>query len=162
MDLYLTPSENALKLAKEKGYDVSKKESGILLSADTLVVCQEKILGKPKDKQHAQEMLEALSGKTHEVITGFLILDTHSKKEYSEAVVTKVTFKILKKQDIEHYLETNEPFDKAGGYGVQEKKDLFVEQIEGSYSNVVGLPMDEVCRELKKFGITSSEHQRTQ
>lgn len=97
-------------------------------------------------------MLNALSGNTHRVITGFTLLDTETGKSISEAVETKVTFKKLTQKQIDQYIQTGSPLDKAGAYAIQEKNDEFVEKIEGSYWNVVGLPVEEVLRVLGEFG----------
>ncbi len=155
-DLKLSPEENTLKIAREKAQAVALKAKGVILSADTMVVLNHHLLGKPKNKTHAKKMLKLLSGKAHRVITAFVIYDTEIKKEYSKIVITKVTFKKLLPQDIEKYVETNSPYDKAGSYAVQEIGDKFIEKINGSLTNIIGLPLDEVIEGLKKYGILPS------
>lgn len=160
LDPKLTPDQNALSIAKKKALEVAKKSEGVILAADTLVKIKNKILGKPKNKAHAREMLEELSGETHEVITAFVIYDSQIQKEISKIVSTKVTFKKLPPQFIEQYLTTHNPIDKAGAYAIQENGDAFIEKIEGSFSNVVGLPIEEIKAALQKFGILPFNHNK--
>ncbi len=156
----LTPTQNALLIAKQKALEVAKKRKGIILAADTIVKLKDKILGKPKDKAHAREMLKALSGNSHEVITAFVVYDSQTQKEISKIVSTKVTLKNLTPQFIEHYLTTHNPMDKAGAYAIQEDGDQFVEKIEGSFTNVVGLPIEDIKTALQKFGILPLDHNK--
>ena len=160
LDPKLTPAQNALLIAKQKALEVAQKKEGIILAADTIVEIKNKILGKPKDKIHARKMLEELSGQSHKVITAFVIHDSQTKKEISKIVSTKVTLKKLSSQFIEHYLTTHNPIDKAGGYAIQEDGDQFVEKIEGSLTNVVGLPIEEIKDTLQKFGILPLDHNK--
>ncbi len=128
----------------------------IVLSADTIVVLGKKILGKPRDANDAKKMLRALSGKTHKVITGISIIlfdrksRTKKKGEIQFSVTSCVTFKRLSAQDISTYTASKEPLDKAGAYAVQGKAAYFVKSINGSYTNVVGLPLTEVVEVLEK------------
>ncbi|MBI3017774.1 MAG: septum formation protein Maf [Deltaproteobacteria bacterium] len=160
LDPKLTPDQNALVIAKQKALEVAQKREGVILAADTIVKIKNKTLGKPKDKMHAREMLEELSGQSHEVITAFVIHDSQTKKEISKIVSTKVTLKKLSPQFIEHYLTTHNPIDKAGAYAIQEDGDQFVEKIEGSLTNVVGLPIEEIKGALQKFGILPFDHNK--
>ncbi len=122
-----------------------------VVAADTVVVLDGNIMGKPVDTQDAQRMLRSLSGKTHSVLTGWAAgrLEDNFILEVCE---TKVTFYPLDVETIKNYVETKEPMDKAGAYGIQEKGSFLIEKIEGSYLNVVGLPMEQVLRALKKLG----------
>ncbi|MEK7314207.1 MAG: Maf family protein, partial [Deltaproteobacteria bacterium] len=106
----------------------------------------------PKDPIEAEEMLKTLMGKTHSVITAFCIIEAKSGKALVRSVESRVTIKNLSQEEISAYIESKEPFDKAGAYAVQEKGGMFVEKVEGSYTNVVGLPMDEVRESFEKLG----------
>lgn len=123
----------------------------VVLSADTVVVAQGKILGKPKDKEDACRMLRMLSGKTHTVMTGVCITGRGKRKSFVSK--TDVTFYPLTEEEIEAYVATGDPMDKAGAYGIQSKGVVLVEKICGDYSNVVGLPLAQCVRELRCFGI---------
>jgi septum formation protein len=148
------PSQLAKSLSKAKAEKVSKKyKDAIIIAADTLVVLGKEIIGKPKDKKDAFKMLKKLSSKTHVVITGFTLLSSKSKKAITKTVQSKVKFKKMSDIEIRNYVETGEPMDKAGGYGIQNKGAIFIEKVEGDFFNVVGLPVYCLCCELKKFGI---------
>lgn len=155
IDSKVNPYELARIISLGKAKAVVKKNSknAVIIAADTLVVFNGKILGKPKDKRDAKRMLHLLSGKTHLIITGFTILDTDTGKSISKSVETKVYFRKLADKEIDAYIETGESFDKAGAYGIQEKGSLFVKKIEGDYFNVVGLPIYALTETLKKFSI---------
>lgn len=123
-------------------------EGGIVLGADTIVVLGNEVLGKPQDEADARQMLERLSGRSHSVVTGVaLLIKGDEVVFYNE---TKVYFKELAPFEIESYIASGEPMDKAGAYGIQGKGALWVEKIEGSYTNVVGLPVEHVYDELCK------------
>lgn len=121
----------------------------MVIGCDTTVVCSGKILGKPKDKNHAREYLHMLSDSCHTVYTGCCI--RYKEKEYLFSVGTDVFFNKLTDEEIEAYISTDEPYDKAGGYGIQSKGALFVNMISGDFYNVVGLPVSELNRNLKKI-----------
>ena len=149
----LTPTESAVFLSKLKAYAFEKDFFGkntILITADTVVVLDDKILGKPINRQNAVEMLQNLSGKVHKVITGITLKSI--KKETSFYTTTKVWFKQLSAEEIEFYVDNYKPLDKAGAYGIQEWIGyIAVEKIEGSYFNVVGLPTHKLYEELLRF-----------
>ncbi len=148
----LTPAQLALFYSQNKAKDVASKAShGIVIGADTLVVFENQAIGKPKSKDDAIRILSLLSGKMHEIVTGYTLIDTKTKKTISRTVTTKVWFRKLSKQEIVDYVATGEPFDKAGAYGIQEKGALFVEKIDGDYFNVVGLPIAALVTDLKKM-----------
>lgn len=150
----MEPRKLAEYLSLKKAIEVAKRhEETVVISADTVVVIDSKILGKPKTSEEAKSMLKKLSGKCHSVITGFAIIDTGDNKQISKSVETKVYFKNLSEKEIDAYISTGEPMDKAGAYGIQGKAALFVERIEGDYFNVVGLPVLSLTEELKNFGI---------
>jgi len=136
--------EMALLKAGEAGKALGKSRDTLLISADTIVVIDGEILGKPKDKEDAFSMLSKLSGKTHEVITGFCVMDLWSGEAVCRAEVTKVEFKNLTPEIIKAYIDTNEPMDKAGSYGIQGKGGILVKKIDGDYFNVVGLPVSSL------------------
>ena len=147
------PENHVLRLAWEKALDVAQKVAGrFFIGADTVVVCDGEIMGKPKDGADAERMLRKLSGATHEVITGFAVYDKERDKTIIEAVNTKVHFKPLCNEEIRAYIETGCPFDKAGAYAIQGGAAYMIRKIEGSYSNVVGLPLCEVVEALQKLG----------
>ncbi len=133
---------------KSDAYDRSGEE--ILITADTVVCLEDEILNKPADSDEARSMLRKLSGKTHEVITGVCLRDEFKQHSFRE--VTTVSFKPLNSDEIEYYLENYQPFDKAGGYGIQEWIGLIgVKRVEGCYNNVVGFPLSRFYRELEAF-----------
>jgi septum formation protein len=148
-----TPEAHVLRLAREKALDVAGKVAGkFFVGADTVVVCAGEIMGKPKDAADAARMLRKLSGVPHEVITGFAIYDRERDDAVSSAVTTKVYFKQLRAEEISAYIATGCPFDKAGAYAIQGGAAHMVERIDGSYTNVVGLPLCEVVEALRQIG----------
>jgi septum formation protein len=125
-------------------------DNEIVITADTIVWCNKKVLGKPVDKQDAVRILKEISGNTHEVITGVSIFSKNKEVTFSDS--TKVTFEVLSDEDINFYIERCKPYDKAGAYGIQEWIGIIAcSKIEGSYFNVVGLPVQKLYSELKKF-----------
>lgn len=143
MDQFLQPSELVMKLAEEKANDVSKKfPDAVVIGADTIVTYEDKKLGKPTSNEDAFAMLRMLSGKTHEVYTGVSIVNDGGVSNFYQC--TKITFSELTDQEILDYIETNEPMDKAGSYGIQGYGGTFVEKIEGDYYSVVGLPINKL------------------
>lgn len=135
---------------KASAFDGELKENEILFTSDTIVWLEGKALGKSKGHKGAVEMLQSLSGKTHQVITSFCVKTTAKTEVFHD--ITHVTFAILSDKVIEYYIEHYQPFDKAGSYGIQEWIGLVgIEKIEGSYSNVVGLPTQKVFEWLSKL-----------
>lgn len=148
----ISAMEVAKYIAKEKAeaYEEYLTDDELLITADTVVVIDDKILGKPADRQEAIKMLQQLSGKTHQVVTGVCLFSKEKQKLFD--TVTKVTFNTLTNQEIEYYVDTYQPYDKAGAYGVQEWIGYIgVFEIVGSYYNVMGLPVQRLYTELKKF-----------
>lgn len=147
------PSEEIAEfvaIKKAKPYAASLHEDELLLTADTIVLLEDTVLGKPANKKEAKQMLRQLSGKTHRVITGVCL--TSTKKQTSFSATSDVEFGKLTDQEIEYYVERYSPMDKAGAYGVQEWIGyVAVKQINGSYYNIMGLPIQRVYRELIKF-----------
>ena len=133
-------------LSKIKALDIAKQHpNDTVIGADTSVILGKEILGKPKDRADAEKMLLNLSGKVHKVVTGCTVVKNGVSKSFS--VVSRVKFQKLTKSEIEAYLDTDEPYDKAGSYAVQGKAGAFVEWIKGDYFNIVGLPIAQ----LKKY-----------
>ena len=150
------PVDHVLRLAEEKARAAAGFTEGrFFLGADTIVLCDGEIMGKPKDQADAERMLKKLSGVPHEVVTGFAIFDKERKGAVREAVRTKVFFKQLRNEEILSYIATGCPFDKAGGYAIQGGAAHMVQKIEGSYTNVVGLPLCEVVAALRVIGALS-------
>ncbi len=149
----LEKEEVVLYLAEKKADYYSKillKDNRVIITADTIVWCENKILNKPKSLSEAKEMLNFLSGKKHSVITGITLLST--QKRHSFFCTTDVWFKKLKTEEINYYVDNYKPLDKAGAYGIQEWIGFIgVEKINGSYFNVVGLPIQMLYTELDKF-----------
>jgi len=146
------PEKFATGLAIKKARNVYlRTKDGWVLGADTIVVLNENIIGKPNDYEDAKRMLRYLSGKEHIVITGFCILNPSGEIAHIESVKTKVKIRELSEEEIEAYLNTKEPFDKAGAYAVQGIGAFMIKSINGSYTNVVGLPLCELITALKKI-----------
>ncbi|EAY31387.1 Maf family nucleotide pyrophosphatase [Microscilla marina] len=144
------PHEAAQYLArlKAQAFEKDVQPHELIITADTVVIHDHKILGKPQNKAHAQQMLLALSGNTHEVVTGVCIYYQHKYEVFAET--TQVVFKSLTTQEVNYYIEHYQPFDKAGAYGIQEWIGMVgIERIEGDYYNVVGLPLQKVYTRLK-------------
>ncbi len=151
-DPALTPAETVMSLASQKAREVSAKyKEATVIGADTIVVYDGEIMGKPADKDDAFRMLKKLSGNTHSVFTGVCI--RKGEKENSFYEETKVQFYQLSDEEINRYIATGEPMDKAGAYGIQEKGSLLVKKIDGDYFNVVGLPLSRLVREYKAFNV---------
>ena len=147
------PPVKAVTLAEKKAKAVyTKTEESWILGADTMVVVGGTILGKPRDHKDIHFMLSRLSGKEHEVITGFCLLDPSGGVAHSEAITTLVKMKTLSEREIEAYVATGEPFGKAGSYAIQGVGAFLVESISGSYTNVVGLPVCALIKALLTVG----------
>jgi septum formation protein len=148
------PVEHAARLAREKAEVVANRNPGkIVLGADTIVLVDDQILGKPRDPADAKRMLRLLSGRAHQVITGVAIvfLESDYRKLETRSEKTKVFFDKLTSADIEAYIATREPMDKAGAYAIQGIASRWITKIEGDYANVVGLPVALVWEMLQKF-----------
>lgn len=151
-DTNKSPETIAEELAYGKAKDVSDKlDSGVILGADTIVVFEGEIYGKPKDEEDANRMLNILSGNTHQVITGVSIIDKDNNKTLIGHEVTNVTFNKLTQDEIKEYIKSGDYKGKAGGYGIQNKGSILINKIEGCYFNVVGLPINKVYRMLKEL-----------
>ncbi len=151
------PADHVMRLSREKSAAVAAAHGGrFFIGADTIVTLEDDILGKPVDGADAFAMLRRLSGRSHEVITGFTVLDSRSGSRTTRAIHTEVTFKVLTDKEIAAYIATGCPMDKAGAYAIQGGALHFVRAINGSYTNVVGLPMTELYEELQAMGAVES------
>ncbi|MFA6391273.1 MAG: nucleoside triphosphate pyrophosphatase [Patescibacteria group bacterium] len=151
----ISPVRLAKFLALSKAQAVAKRHAkGIVIGADTFVVLGGQLLGKPKNKADARKMLKKISGKDVLVITGFAIIDAGTGKKHSGHSTAKVSIKNLTSGEIEWYIRTGEPLDKAGAFAVQEYGAVLIRKLSGDYFSVVGLPIYMVAEALKKFGIT--------
>ncbi|KXS36683.1 MULTISPECIES: Maf family protein [unclassified Candidatus Frackibacter] len=147
-----SPTKLARHLALSKAKNVAKRVgNSLVIGADTIVVYEDEVLGKPNSKDEAFTMLSKLSGKEHQVITGLAVIDTNTLNQKVIYEVTEVTMRQFTNQEISDYIATGEPMDKAGAYAIQERGAIFVDKITGSFSNVVGLPLTKlfvICQEL--------------
>lgn len=139
--------EISLRKAEAVADEIS---TGLIIAADTIVYLQGEILGKPKTKEEAKKMLSKLSGNTHEVYTGFTLL-SKEKGIFQDVEKTRVTFRDLDDWEIDAYVATDSPMDKAGSYGIQDQSGFFVEKIEGCFFNVVGFPITKFYQGLKQL-----------
>ena len=154
------PGEAVQQLARDKAEWVAQslaecEEGTLVIGSDTIVVFENRILGKPKDRRDAAETLEKLQGNTHQVYTGVTVLERKAGKwvEHTFFESTDVTFYPVSREEIQDYIETGEPMDKAGSYGIQGLFGIYVKGICGDYNNVVGLPVARLFHEMKKSGI---------
>lgn len=151
-----TPEEHVVRLSIEKAAEVARRDKTSarwVIGSDTIVLCDNRILGKPTDATLATSMLKLLSGREHRVLSGFAVIDKYSGQQCAEAVSTRVIFRQLTEEEIARYIATGEPMDKAGAYAIQGLGVCFVASIEGSYTNVVGLPLCRLTLALKKLGV---------
>ena len=147
-----SPRQHVKRLSIDKAMVIARKyPEAWVLGADTIVVIDGLILGKPKNKTQAREMLQNLSGREHKVFTGFTIAHVAAKIYKTKVIQSAVQFKTISPKEMDWYVSCDEPYDKAGGYAVQGKGAYFIQSIRGSYTNVIGLPLCEVLEELKKL-----------
>lgn len=147
------PEKVAAGLARQKAEAVAalpEAQGCVVLGADTVVVCDGEILGKPKGREEASRMIRKLQGRRHEVFTGAALVADGECRVFAERTV--VTVSPMAAEEIAAYVDTPEPYDKAGGYGIQGQFARYIERIEGDYYNVMGLPVCRICRELKELG----------
>ncbi|MDP8217576.1 MAG: Maf family protein [Candidatus Theseobacter exili] len=146
------PSKGAESIAVKKALATAQRyENAMVIGADTIVVLDSEILGKPANKKDAFSMLSKLSGRTHEVFTGFAVVLTHENKMFSGVERTAVTFRNIRKEEIDGYIATNNPMDKAGAYGIQDVSAVFVRKIDGCFYNVVGFPLTKFYEDCHNF-----------
>jgi len=150
-----TPAEVCCKLAELKACEISSQYPGaIVIGADTIVVLENEIIGKPQNDKDAKSILRRLSGHTHQVFTAVSIQCLHPQIHHTFFEATDVTFKALSDTEIEYYVNHYNPFDKAGGYGIQDFSAVFVSSIHGCYHNVVGFPLSRFTRELRTLNLS--------
>ena len=152
MDPEKPPFDEVARVSRLKALAVSREEEDVVIAADTIVVCQGKVLGKPHSEKEAASMLRLLSGRDHQVMTGCTILFGDRAETFTE--VTSLHFRPLSEKEIQKYVQSGEPMDKAGAYGIQGGAALFCEKLEGDYYNVMGLP---VCRLYETLCRTAPE-----
>ncbi len=147
------PKRLALTLALLKALSASRQvKNGVVIGMDTIVMINNNILGKPENSTAAQRMIKLLSNKTHQVITGVAIIRLPEYKIFADVEKTLVTFRRLTNQEIDEYIKTREPYDKAGAYAIQGTAGMFIKKISGCYLNVIGLPVSLFLKLLKKAG----------
>jgi septum formation protein len=152
--IFMQPEALVKSISIGKAAAVAKKyRDAIIIAADTVGIIKDRIIGKPHTAEEAKKMLQSLSGKSHLVITAFTILDSSTNKMVTRMIETRVYFKILSQDEIENYVKTGEPLDKAGAYAIQGLGAVFIEKIEGDYYNVMGLPLYALSESLKDFGV---------
>ncbi len=154
LDSTTEPHRLAMTISLEKAKSVAARHpDALIIAADTFILVDRQILGQPHTESEAGRMLQTLNGRSHKVITGFSIIDTGSRKTLSDSVETTVHIKKLTAAEIDAYIKSGEPLDKAGGYAIQGLGAVIVAGIEGDYYNVVGLPLSALTEALKEFGI---------
>ncbi len=147
MDAALPPYDEVARISREKALAVPREGDDIVVAADTIVVCDGTVLGKPRDEAQAIRMLTMLSGRDHQVMTGMTVL--RGERCITSTTVTDIHFRELTAQEIEDYVATGEPMDKAGAYGIQGGAALFAQHLVGDYYNVMGLPVCRLSQDLK-------------
>lgn len=147
------PAKLVAELALLKAADVARKAEGLVIGADTIVVDGKTVLGKPSSKEDAVQTLQRLSGRQHQVMTGVAVIDSVSGEQWVDVEITQVFFRELSLEEIQRYVDSGEPMDKAGSYAIQQKAALFVRSIEGDFFNVVGLPLLKTVQLLEKAGV---------
>ena len=148
MDNTKSPFDEVARVSRLKALAVERQEDDIVIAADTIVVCDSRVLGKPKNKAEAVSMLRLLSGRDHQVMTGCTVLRGNRAETFTE--VTDLHFRELSRKEIENYVASGEPMDKAGSYGIQGGAALFCERMAGDYYNVMGLPVCRLGQVLKQ------------
>lgn len=155
MQLEIEHKKLAMRLAYGKAKDVSEKvKEGLVIGVDTFIILDGERIGKPKNEEDAKRILKKASGKTSEVYSGIAIVDCTTQKSVTDYEVTKVKMREISDEEIDAYIETKEALNKAGAWAIQGLGAVFVERIEGCYSNIVGLPLYCLCRNLEKFGLS--------
>ena len=149
MNPQLSPCEEVARVSRLKALAIPRQQEDVVIAADTIVVCQEQVLGKPKSKEDALAMLRLLSGRDHQVMTGCTILRGDTAETFTE--ITDIHFRPLSEKEISRYVESGEPMDKAGSYGIQGGAALFCQKMVGDYYNVMGLPVCRLGEALKRI-----------
>jgi nucleoside triphosphate pyrophosphatase len=156
---FLTANELTLWNAHRKAREIAQQHADqVILSADTVVALGAVLFGKPTDEKHAEAMLAELAGRTHRVVTSIVVSSLQAQRRKSGTIITEVTFKPLSRSQIAEYVHRVSPLDKAGAYSAQEDAGNIIEQVRGSFTNVVGLPMEVVPELLAQFGVFPTQH----
>ena len=158
MDSGRSPYDEVARVSRLKAEATPREPDDVVIAADTIVVCDGKVLGKPKDEADAVAMLRLLSGRDHQVMTGMMVLRGNDAVTHTE--VTDIHFRQLTEKEIKDYVRTGEPMDKAGSYAIQGGAALFCERMDGDYYNVVGLPVCRLGQILRRMAITGLEETR--
>lgn len=149
-----SPEAFCARISEEKAHQISRHHPGsVVIGADTVVVIHGKILGKPRDKDQAREFLHMLQDNIHDVLTGYTVM--YQGKTTTRVIRTSVHFKAMTDEEIAWYIDTGEPMDKAGAYAIQGVGSFFIDQIHGSYTNVIGLPVSDLYEDLKGLGLNA-------
>jgi len=151
------PRAYVSRLACEKAEAVAKRENGLVIAADTIVADGDELLGKPADRSEARQMLKQLRGRTHQVYTGIAIIDTNTGQSFDEVIQTDVLMRDYTDAEIEAYIATGDPMDKAGAYAIQHPGFNPVQSLEGCYASVMGLPICRLTAGLQQFGLEPPE-----
>jgi len=147
-----SPRRYCARISREKALEMARQHpEALVIGADTIVVVGDRILGKPLDPDEARDYLLLLQGKTHDVFTGYTIV--HGDRAKSRVIRTRVRFRPMTHEEIVWYIASGEPTDKAGAYALQGIASIFISDIRGSYTNVIGLPLSELYEDLKQFGL---------
>lgn len=155
MTLDLAPEDLAVKLSAGKAEDVASKEkNAVIIGIDTFGIFNGELLGKPQTAARAKEMLKSLSGQSHDMVSGITIVDTDSGKRLSDTTKATVRFRELTDKEIDAYVATGEPLNKAAAYASLERGGIFVESVEGDFYTIAGLPVSKLAQMLKQFGIS--------
>ena len=161
MTMKMSKGELVKTLAEGKASDVAEKhKQGIIIGIDTIISFNGKVLGKPKNKKQAFERLKSYSGKKLKVYSGICLINTSTNKKIKDFEVTNVKFRKLTDDEIRKYIATGEPLDKAGAFGIQGLSSIFIEKIDGCYFNVVGFPIYNIYKNLKKLGADIFQYER--
>lgn len=151
MDPALPPEQETARVSRAKALAVDCTPEDVVIAADTIVVCQGKVLGKPHSAQEAAAMLHLLSGNTHFVMTGLTL--RRGERILTQTEISRIHFRALQQAEIDAYVATGEPMDKAGAYGIQGGAALFIDRLEGDYYNVMGLPLCQLTLRLRELGV---------
>lgn len=151
-------TDQIMDISRKKVQEVANENiNSFVVGADTLVEVDGEVLGKPRDKDEADRMLKSLSGRSHRVITGFTLMNIEKNISVSDCVVSEVYFRELTQEEIDWYISTEEPMDKAGAYGIQGLGSMFVEKIDGDFFSIMGFPINRFMNVLKNIGFTIAD-----
>jgi septum formation protein len=160
MTLKMTAENLVMTLAYGKAYEVAKKKKeGIVVGIDTFIFFKRKIIGKPHTKEKAFEIIKKFSGEKILVYSGMALINCNTKKQIKDFEVSEVEFENMKDEEINNYIKTSEPIDKAGGFAVQGLGSIFIKKINGCYSNIVGFPINNIYKNLQKLGVNIFDYE---